>query len=424
MATPKFIKREAAFHGPIHSEDWNSTVDELEYDLNWLYDNIQSIKQEQTRIKFNESLRDLTMRSMTERVVKAEDEQRRLASLNGDSVYELRDFRTTDKLFFEHDDGVTWSISDDNRLRIDIGYGQVTLPYDRVVSRFYTVNPDVRKVVPVEEVSADITAVSEDDALKVVNGEISNAFNGQNNEAWVREVWYPLHSDVEEVVVDVDITIPVALTSRSNVLQIHPYPDGLVDIIEIDYDTSNIDPTLDLTDEATTKWNGPSLPANESTWLRGHFTPLAVQRLKLRLRQRNFVERNGFKVFVYGLQEVGLLLVDFDDDDTNLTASDPKQDKAVVMRFDSPDGFYFDEITGIWTDPDAGDDLVLALYSDFALSDKRWDSNSPFPQSENAISLPAQTSSVYLAVGMGYDQANDVAPILKSITMRYITEAE
>lgn len=424
MSTPTFQKTLAPRHGEIRSEDWNTMQSQLEYDLVYLFDQLSSVKQDLEQSKTDMTLADLRNRAAVDRIIRKEEEDRRMQARRSEAVHHTRDFRSSRNLYFEHTDEVTWSIAADNRLRLDIGYGQLTLPYDRVVSRFYSADPDTRSVVPVQTIDTTITAVSESNAIKVINGDISKAFDGHNNNAWKREVWYPLHSDVEEVIVDVDITIPVSLISKSNVIQVHPYPDGLVDIMQVYYETSDSTPVNDLTDAGTTSWVGDSVPALESSWFRGHFKPLGIQRLKLRLRQRNFVERNGFKVFTYGLQDVGLLLVDFDNDDTNLTASSPHQDKAVVVRFDAPEGYDFDKITGIWTDPVVSDDLVLAVYSDFALSNRLWTSTSSLPQDGSDITVPASTSSVYVSVGMGYDQANDVAPILKDMSLRYTTVAQ
>lgn len=425
MATPNFQKRNAEPRGRLRSNDWNAMQDELEGDVQYLYDTVSSLDANLARVHRTLSLTALNERAMTERIQEEEANRRFQQATGGGPVWEYIGFRSKQNLLYEHPTNpALWSIAAGKRLRAEPGYGQVTLPYDRVVSRFYSVNPDRRKIVPVADVSATITAVtSEDGVIKVINGDVQYAFNGQNEKSWTRETWYPLQSDVEEVTVDLDITIPVSLATTSNVLQVHMDPDGLQDLISVSYDTANIDPTLDLTDTATTKWNGPALPVNEASWVRGHFTPLSIQRMKLRIRQRNWVERDGFKVFTLGLQEVGLLLVEFDNDDTNLVASNPTNDKSVVVRLDTPASHYIRSVSGIWSDPVVGSDVVLAVYADQALTDKRWDSTEPLPQSTTPVLMPAQTTAIYVAVGLGFDQANNVATILNDLTIRYeVTE--
>lgn len=419
MATSYFKKRQVAPHSQIKSKDWNAMQDELERDLQVIYDELRLLKQDLARAERGLVLSRVLNRSLIERSLEREKQERFLKAVNGDTdLWELVDFRRTGNLLFKHPTDV-WTISEANRLRIDPGYGQATLPYDRAVSRFYSLDPDTRKVVPFTEIETEVTVVNEPDPLKVVPGEVKNAFNGQNESAWIREVWYPLHSDVEEVSCDLDVTVPVSVAAASNVLQIHPYPDGLVDVVHVYYETSDVAPTLDITTVGTTSWYGPTFPQNESSWLRGHLRPLAIQRIKIRLRQRNWVERNGFKVFTYGLQELGLLLVDFSSDDTNLSSSNPTADKSVVVRFDAPAGYTFRAVTGVWTEPLPFTDLVLAIYTDQALSTKVWHSGQTLPQSASAIQIGAGVPSLYMAVGMGYHQASDVAPLLERILLQY-----
>lgn len=418
MTIPKFRKISVQKHGQIKSLDINSMQDSLEYDISYLYSRSSYLE---SRIVSAELSRDLTMmadRAIVEHLLKQEEENRLFRAYHGQVVNETKTFRTSRNIFFEHP--TSWSISEDNRLRVDTSLGQVTLPYDSIVSRFYSVVPDTRSAIQVSDVEAELIPIKEPTPLKIVNTDLNSAFNGVNDEFWKREVWFPLHSDVEEVIVDVDVTVPVAIATKSNVIQIRPYPEGTVDIVHILYETSDSDPVFDLTDHAVTSWSGHDIPAYESSGIRGHFKPLGIQRLKVRLRQRNFVERNGFKVFVYGLQELGLFLVDFDSDDTNVSASSPINDKAMVVKFVSPKGYNFGRITSIVSNPSVGDDLVMAVYSDFALTNKLWDSNSPLPQSLSPI-VTGNTNSIYVAVGMGYDQFNDVAPILDNLSLYYTT---
>lgn len=426
MTTPKFKKTAVPQHSIIRSRDFNSMQDTLEADITYLYSKIDELASDlsSTRMALDmmrASNRALIEREQSreihERIFSAESQQSNLCKSR-----ETKTFRTQKGVLFEHSTPSVWSISESNRLRIDSTYGQATLPYDNVVSRFYSVDPKKRETFPIADLEYEITAVSEGTPIKVVNGDVTNAVNGQNEESWKREVWFPLHADINEVVMDLDITVPVHTNqSLSNVIQLNTFPSGTVDILNVWYELSDTDPALDLTEEAVTSWRGPELPHLESSGFRGHFKPLAIQRIKVRLRQRNFIERNGFKVFVYGLQELSLLFVDFSNDDTNVSAASPISDKAVVLKFEAPEGFDYERITHVFSDPVVGDDLVLAIYSNFTLTNKLWDSNSPLPQSGSAIVVPADTDTLYVAVGMGYDQGDDVAPILNSVSLYYST---
>lgn len=417
MPFRNFRKTSVPRHGVVKSNAWNSMQDGLEGDMAYIYDKLLSFEQELEQTKATASLDRLALRAAIEKL-EAQDTELALRNAATGTYIGHHCFRTNKDLFFEHTNPATWSIAESKRVRVDAVYGQATLPYDRVVSRFYSPDPDTRKIVPVSDPVVTITAIKETGALRVVNGEIENALNGNNDTFWKREVWYPLHSDVEEVIVDVDIKVPVALSSVSNVLEVHPYPEGLVDVIHVYYETTDTTPNLDITNEPVTSWRGPTLPAYQTSGFRGHFRPLPIQRIKVRLRQRNYVERDGFKVFTYGLQELGLFGVEFDSNDTNVTATNPINDKAIVVKFVAPEGYKFNYVRGIWTDPVTSADLVLAMYSDFALTTKLWDSNSSTPQTSSPVLCPANTTELYVAVGMGYDQSDDVAPILKKLSIK------
>ena len=107
---------------------------------------------------------------------------------------------------------------------------------------------------------------------------------------------YPLEHDVDSVGVQVDVTLPDTFADRGNMLTIHPYPLGQLEIEEIKYSIDSSDPTTDLPGFSTVRGAG------FERWV---FSEITATKLRFKFRQRNFTEENGKKVFRIGAQEIG-----------------------------------------------------------------------------------------------------------------------
>ncbi len=301
------------------------------------------------------------------------------------------------------------------RLRVDPLFGQVTVPYNQYRSAFHVVDPRTEDIFVPRELIPTVTSIAEGTGV-VTEGTPRNAFNGQNESFWVRTVSFPLSDDIDEVECQMDIDVPLDFVQQSNVFTIHPHPLGLTDITEILYSTDTSDPSTPL----------PGFPTGgvkNTKRLRYYFAPVGITKLRIKFKQREWVEREGLKVFTYGAQEIDLALIEFDKTD------DPAilNNNAMVIAVDAPSGFTFDQISNLFTDPvvdvsGAPTGLFIELYAESALSTKLWSSNvDPSPKSTPINLAPLTLSTIYFLVVLKYQTDTQNTPVLQRFGLEYTT---
>jgi hypothetical protein len=284
------------------------------------------------------------------------------------------------------------------RASISTQYGQVTVPANAVESRTYSMRLLSGGVVTPSTIKVATSGVFDKlDGDGLVDYEYSstieetdpkNVVNGNNDQYWRRRVVCDLESDISEVETEITIQIPDSANLYANVIYVHPFPVGGVDIVGVwvSPDISDSYTPIDGFEEVR--------GARKVRW----FIPQQkIGKLKVRLRQRNWFEENGKKVFEYGAQEVGVQLVDWDktytDSPTNLS-----DNHTIVTRIEADDGYVFHRLYGFFTkpnfllEPSGQRHLHFVLARDSAGADKIWDSDaSAAPQ---ALSAPIDIGSV------------------------------
>jgi len=184
-------------------------------------------------------------------------------------------------------------------------------------------------------------------------------------------VEFPLDSRVDQVEVELTVDLPEGSSSEGNLLEVYPFPNGSVDITSIS-SAGNVGNSF------------TAIPGFSSVdnieFRRYHFPVQRIERLKLRLRQRNWVEENGKKVFYYGMQEFALKLVDYDKNYSATAAFG--QNHTFIAKIDAPAGFGFDRIYKIFPGPDflledtGRRHVRLRIGTDETFGSFLWDSDS------------------------------------------------
>lgn len=271
---------------------------------------------------------------------------RRMMAKQGYRVSQWHDFHSTD--------GVSFIESADNSMRAAVApeYGQVTVPMNSVESRTYSIRLLSGGTVVPSSVIVTTTGTFDkldgDGELDYEhNGTVEetdprNCVNGNNDEFWRRRVIFDLEDDVSEVEAEITIQIPASANLYANVIYTHPYPLGNVDI-------TGVWTSVDLSDSFTLLPGFTGVDgASKTRWF---MVSQKVAKVKVRIRQRNWFEENGKKVFEYGFQEVGVLLVDWDktyDESAESLASN----HTVVKAITADEGFSFHNLYGFYSDPD------------------------------------------------------------------------
>jgi hypothetical protein len=407
-----YVPRPVPDRGPASSDDVNDMTAELNMDLSNLSSQANTNEiavRNVNKLLFAEFM---NARNMAERYEEGIEDQQYREALLGAYSYTQVNFRTFQGPNY-HIDFTTVPAA--RRARVEPMYGEAILPYNDVVNRMFAINTETSLPVLVSDL--DYTLTAEDDTGATVDeGTLKNAFNGNNRDYWVYRAAYPLSSDVDSFAVTLDVTLPDTILTQSNMINLHPYPLGQLDVEELKYSTSTADPSTSV----------PGFTATEYGlgFKRWHFAALGITKLRIKLRQRNFIEENGMKVFYLGAQEVGIQLIEFDKTSGEVQ---PANNNGLVAVINCPAGYYFNYLRRLYSTPDyatmPSNEIAIRIFSDAALTNKLWDSTLN-PRIEDAnVDLSSNTySALYVLVNLAFVTSTSKAAIINNFMLGFDTK--
>lgn len=258
----------------------------------------------------------------------------------------------------------------------------------------------------------------------MVEGIPKFAFNGDNQQYWARRVEFDLDDDITEVQCQLTVVIPNQANSEANVLYVRPFPVGNVDLINLETSASLTD-SFEVLDGFESINNCP-----DKRWL---FSSQSVQQVRITIRSRNWFEEDGKKVFRYGLQELGLQLIEFDK--TYDTSASVSANNSFVTEFTCPEGYVFSGLHAFATNPDFTQESIDNRHMHFRVcgnadgTDVKWDSDSNvLPQTLVQPLNLGGGSSVYVITTLNFCSTVDsvsplfpvnTTPFLESIGLQY-----
>lgn len=403
-----FVPKPSTGHGPASSEDFNDMVAALLKDLTNLASqgNANKVSVENvSRLLFEEFLNAQNTAAARIEDIRRANYLKAVRSEDVDNFISFRFFRGPE-YYVSYE-----NISAERRARVEPIYGQAILPYNNVVSRTYAVDPETGDPILATGIDAVVTGEGESGG-EVTEGTPTKAFNGQNRDYWIRKVAFPLEHDVADVAAEIEVSLPDVFAGQANMLTIHPYPLGQLDIEEIKYSVDASDPSISLTGFT---------PVRGAGFMRWVFPPLGITKMTIKLRQRNFIEEDGKKVFYLGAQEIGVQLVEFDQ-----TAGETQRtnNNSVVAVVEAPEGYYFNLLKRLFTDPDYATALTetgirLYIFTDEDLTNQVWSSYDD-PRLEDAeVDVSAGSyQKLYILVNLQYLDTG-ITPVLDDIVFTY-----
>ena len=413
---PSTKKREVPFRGIIPSKNYNGFMDTVVKDFSAVSSALNDLSARFNRLSLQRETESRTVFSVIQgaKATKEAEDLRALAS-GADITYDCQ-MTLLDNLSF--------TIDEARRLRVDPLNRVCMLPFNGCVSRLYSVDPRIMEVYVPADVAVTVTAVDETGGT-VWPDNPQLAVDGRLGIGFLRQVAFPVSSDKTSVTMDVDIDVSSLYSAYANLLTVMPSPAGQVDILSIKYSTTTATPTTDLP--------GFSATYNVSS-AQYHFEPLAITKLRVRMRQQNWVIENAMKNFMYGIQELHLDIVDFDRTNNGGSGFDAT-DNVAIFRVDAPTGSTFNQIKAFGSSPTyatalSDNGIYFALFENDALSTglaTGWESYSdPTIAYNNPASWidasGSPLSSIYVAVKLAYDSTNEVSPVLKSFYITYTVQ--
>lgn len=421
-------RKPAPRSGFFSSEAYNNFQEGVINDLGNLMSAVNSLASQQVQIIKSMNAENLFLRKQVLDLEAGEGYRRLRAARLGSTIDDWADFHNTGNISYpaNQPDGL--------KAIINPIYGESVLPIHAEQSKFYVQSLRDGSILPPS--SLNVTTSSLFDKLdgngvkdweyggSVTKGEPERAFDGSRNTAWIRRVEFPLDSDVTSVEVELTVQVPDQSIAESNMISIQPYPYGEVDVVGL-YLAADLGSSFQAVPGFSTVIN-----ARNHRW---HFSARVASQIKIRLRQRNFFEENNKKVFLYGLKELGLSLVDWDK--TYVDGGNLEQNSSFVIRFDSPDGYTFDVLRSINASPNFFNEnigsrhvhVVLSQTADYGGS--LWNSdNSVMPQDLTSGVALGNISTLYAIVtlnwvegygGPGSPYAVGTTPYLRGLGIQY-----
>lgn len=415
---PVVVRRPVEYQGSLKSSDYNDTQEEVVSDIYELSNIVNSLYSD---MRMNVTILQNENQYLRRRVDALKEQQtysEKMGAQQGSLISRLVDFSNTEGIQFPN------GLDDSRSAMLTAEYGEITLPVKSVENKFFSISVADGRVITPPNLDINVRGrfdkgqgeglVDYEKGGKVYPGQPRNAFNGINDSYWVRRVEFPLYSNVDDVEVELTVTVPEGTSSTANSIEILPFPNGSMDITEL--------ATASDLGNNYTRVEGFS-PVDNVVARRYHFPSKVVEKIKIRLRQRNWVEENGKKVFYYGLQELALKLSDYDKSYTLGSAFG--NNNSFIVKIPAPSGYIFQSINRIDPKPNflleemskRHVHMKLGTNSDPS-SSIFWDSDALYPPQNTGSPIEISTSVIYAFVEMNFveNSGGSLSPYLVGTT--------
>jgi hypothetical protein len=302
--------------GPTSSAEYNKLTSDLFYDLSRLYASIEE-SDEATQKLIHVLLQDSIF--LQRRILALEnalanvmDEIRslptkRMIMLPSSMVTSRGDYENTKKpLFIENE------------------YRVVTLPRTaNAVSKTHLVDSETSLGLVPKELVVDIYPFN----AQATDTGTKNAFDGSNSTYFERRATYLATDPISEEECLMVITLPTNIVNNllANSIIIKPFPENSLDIVSVYYNRDPKPQSITFTQEEKDDHDAiigkgwelvPAFPRDinddpaaivEASRIKLSFPSVAISSVAIRLKQRNWIEDVGNKVFLIGAREVEVL---------------------------------------------------------------------------------------------------------------------
>lgn len=403
IVIPSVSRHPGRFRGPLRSDEYNDFHEEVVRDITNLsngLNNLYSSLSQSLTVLDNETS---YLRRQLKSLLNQKDYTEKIGVTNNSICARYIDIGDSKGISFPN------GLNDQHSSMLNVDVGEITLPPTAIENKFYVnsltsgavvLPPDliVRVKGTFDKVDGN-GSINYERGGKVTPGDPTLAFNGNNQTFWIRRVEFPIDSVVDQVECELTVTVPEGVSTEANTIDLVPFPNGSVDITELATASDLGDNFIRVSSFS---------PQDNLLVNRYHFPAKTVDQIRIRFRQRNWREENGKKVFYYGLQELGLKLIDYDR--TYVSGASFGVNNSFILRIDAPDGYSFNNIYRVDPNPnflleDSTKRHVhvrLNTTSEYSVGTV-WDSDSMYSPQQLASPISANASTVlYAFVQLNY----------------------
>jgi len=429
------VRRQIPRRGPINSHDFNEALSSFADAEMRLRERIDDTDRSLDRRRVDDALsRGAGVSAGAELKLKERTAEAYSlwSSLNDETpVEKIYTFYGSDYIHYVVDQGSSVEgYVRERRLALDTRYGQLTLPFTGVKSAFWTPATEEAGDIVLEEVQVQVQDASSLSA-RITHNDPRNAFDATSKDPFLIRASYPLNTNIDEVVLDINILLPRSVPKRVNMISLDPAPEMACNIVGIKYSDASIIANNDIPGMPVIDANNPLYDIEPQRFF---FDPVEVLSLQIRLSSKSFIYENGRKVFYLGFREVGLFEVDSDATWAN-TGAGVFTNNGVFVKMELPivDGISpnvtLDEITGLRTNPQVATvagasgtntGVRIRVYEDDALSTQLYDSLLDGVVSDaSPIVVGGDRTHVWLNIELDRNNALNILPVLKSLLVEY-----
>lgn len=403
IVMPQSQRYPARYRGPLLSTKYNDFQEGVIEDISNLSSAVNSLYSDVAKAMLILANDSSYLRRQVEALKNQQEYAEKVASESNSLAFRYVDIRDTEGISFPND------LDDSRSSMLSADFGEITLPVNYVENKFYVNSINNGVVITPPDLSATARGIFDKlDGKGIINyerggkitpGDPLQAFNGNNQSFWIRKVEFPIDSRVDQVECELTVIVPESISTQSNTIEVIPFPNGTVDITEL----------ASASDLGDNYVRIPGFSEIENSQpVRYHFASKTIDKIKIRLRQRNWIEENGRKVFYYGLQELGLKFLDYDKSSGALNTLG--QNNSFTMKIAAPVGYTFNKIYRIDPAPNflLEDSTKRHLHirlntsSDFYLG-TIWNSDENYPPQQTSTPVNAQgASELYAFVQMNF----------------------
>jgi hypothetical protein len=311
---PTFTKLGVKPRGPTLSSEYNKLNDDILFDLLRLYEAADNTKEDLERLVNLLVHENIFLRRKIENL---DNNVNDLLGIISSYPKKKSTILPSHMLSSYH-----LYVTNKQSLLIDNEFRTVTLrPSTETTSRTHLSNSINGSVIVPGELSMEIIPYA--NGTTIIDRDLLESFNISNNYYWERTVVYPSSSQVDEEECLVIIKLPANIANNlyANSITIRPFPENSYDLLAIYYNNivyptaptmwSNEDEKENFHDSMLSNgWklipgfkvddNEQPIGINELSRTKWNFPDTLITQIVLRLRQRNWLESNNNRTFIFG----------------------------------------------------------------------------------------------------------------------------
>lgn len=296
-----FNSRKVKFNDIASSEDFNDMNEELAADITNLFQYLATTDQKLTDIV--ETLQ-INNQQLTNRFKYLE---KQVNNLDVDKEY--IDFYRSDLLSYGEEINHE-NIEEDKKAYINNDYNVATLNPIYQDSKTFLYNKEDDEIFLPDDLLVDIRP-KEYVGATLYDNEVLKGFDQDISTQWKRKVIYPSNSTIDSVNAQIEVTLPKSIINNMyvNTIYINPYPDASIDITDVEYQLVNSNDYFSFSGE------GVFSREDNANSVMISFEDKPISKIRINLKQRNAIDidSGSNKMFILGLQNVGIYYTDYVD---------------------------------------------------------------------------------------------------------------